>query len=104
MTGEWIVAKHVIERGLESLRRDLPGHKRAIRQIRREQSLPHPTNRSSAEHGRDARHHDLDRHTGTTRNFLKWFAHEAADLVLRDGKDLLVHRIVVFDGQHARPN
>ncbi len=100
VAGERIALGHVIESRVDFLRRDFPGDQRAVGEIRGEERLPDPADGSRSQHRRDPRHHGLDGHTGAARDFLERFAHEALDLVLGDGEDLRVDRIVVFNGKH----
>jgi hypothetical protein len=45
VAAERVALEHVVERGLEFLRRHLPRHERPLREIRRQQRLPHAPNR-----------------------------------------------------------
>ena len=101
MTGKWIALEHPIERIVDLVRGNFPGHERAIGKIGREQSLPDTANRAGVEHGRDPRHHSIDIYIRAPCNFLEWLAHEAFNFVLRYGENLCVDRVVVLHRQHV---
>ena len=101
VTRKRIALKHPIKRAVDFIFRNFPRDKRAIGEIGRKQRLPDPANRSRAQHGGDPRRHNIDVDAGAARDFLERLAHEAFDLVLRNGEDLGVDRIVMLDRQHA---
>ncbi len=100
MTGERIALEHPIERGFDLFLRNLPRYQRALGQVRREQRLPDAADRAGAQHRRDARHDKIDIHSRPARDFFERLADEAFDFVLRNGEDLRVNRVVVFDRDH----
>ncbi len=99
MAGKRIALRHVIKSGVDFFRRHFPGDERAIGQIGREQCLADPSHGSGAQHGDDSLEHGLDRQAGTLRNFRKRLANKPGDLVLRDGEDAGIDRVVMLDRQ-----
>jgi hypothetical protein len=93
---KWVGLRHVIEGGVDLLRRYLPGHERAVGQVRGQKGLAHAADCAGFQHRGDARHYGLHRHAGAACDFLEWLAHKALDLVLGDGEDFRVDRVVVF--------
>src|SRR6266480_5598391 len=63
MTRKRITLEHPVERGVDLLFWNLPSHQGALSQVGRKQSLPDAPDRPRAQHGSDARHHNLDTHT-----------------------------------------
>jgi len=60
-----------------------------------------PANSSGAQHRGDARRDKIDVYTGALRSLYEGFAHKAFDLVLGNGENLGVNRIVMLDRQHG---
>ena len=87
MAGKWILAEHVLERGVEPFRRDLPRDERALREAGGEQRLPDAADRSGAQHRRDAFDDDVDVEAGTLRDLPKRIRLKSAQPILGDGQD-----------------
>ena len=101
VTRKWIALKHPIKRAIDLFCRNFPGDECAVGEVGREQCLPDATDRSGAEHRRDARHHKIDPHARAARDFLERLPDKACDFVLRNGEDPGVDRIVMLDWQHS---
>ena len=100
MAGKRVALKHPVERAVDLVFGNFPGHECAIGKIGREQRLPDSANRPRAQHRSDPRHDKIDIHLRPTRDLLKRLAHEALNLVLGNGQDLRIDRIVMLDWQH----
>ena len=101
MTRKRITLEHPVERGVDLFFRNLPCHQRALSQVGRKQSLPDAPDRSRAQHRGDARHHNVDAHTGAIGNLFERLANKSFDLVFRNRENFRVDRIVVLNRQHA---
>ena len=97
VTGKRIALRHPIEGRVDLFRRHFPGDERAIGEIGREQRLPDAPDRARPQHRDDSLEHRLDRQPGALRDLGKRFADEAGDLVLGDGENARVDRVVMLD-------
>src|SRR5213596_1283940 len=80
MTRKLITLEHPVERGVDLLLWNLPSHQGALSQVGRKQSLPDASDRPRAQHGSDARYHNLDTHTRAIGDLFERFANEPFDL------------------------
>ena len=81
MAGEWIALKHPVKGGIDFLGNNFPGHERAVREVGREQCLPHAANGAGAQHRRDAGHDHVNFNASRGCNLRERFAHKTFDFV-----------------------
>jgi hypothetical protein len=98
VAAEGVVVEHVVEGGLETWLRHLPGDERAAREVRRHQRLSHAADRAGAHHRGDAFDDDRQLHAGLLRDRAERVRLEPLDLVLRHRKDAGVDGVARFDG------
>ena len=98
MAAKRILLKHEIKSTVEFLLCDTPRDKRAVREIRRDQSLAHTSDRSRFEHCADPLNDHVQCDSRKPRDFLERLSDKPLNLVLGYRKNLRVDRIVVFDG------
>ena len=96
--GERVDLRHILERGVELLRWNLPRNERTVREVRREQRLPYATDRARREHRADAFDRRVEIDAGAARDLAERIAHEAGDPVFGDAQDRGVDRILDGDG------
>ena len=101
MTAERIILEHPVERIVQLFLRHLPRHERALGEIARDERLPHAADRACGEHRPDPIQDGLQRQPAFFRDGDKGLAHESLNLVLRDGEDLCVDGVGVFDAGHG---
>ena len=91
-----------VERRLQLLQRQLPGDERALRQVRRQQGLPHAANRACPEHGLNP----LDDHrqfdAGLARDYQQRIALKALNAVFGDRENARIDRVTQFDGNRVQ--
>ena len=102
MPGEGILPKHVIKCRLKLFGRHFPGHQRSLREVRRQERLADPPNRSRAQHSLDPVQDQPLVDPGKPGNFPERFANKSLDLVFRDSEDFGVDGICVLGGDHVR--
>src|SRR5271169_5983752 len=97
VAGERVFLKHVIEGGVQFIRRSLPGYQSAGCEVGGHQSLTHAPYGARFEHGADPFEHDCQLDAAKPRDLPKWIALEALQLVLRNGQDSSIDWIADFD-------
>ncbi len=101
MTGKRIVFEQKIESRIHLFCGHPPRHKRAIRQIGRDQRLPDPAHRPGFKHRPQPLKHGIQRHPRTLGYFRKWLARKPLDLIFGYCQYLSVDRIGMANGYHG---
>ncbi len=83
VAAERVALEHEVESLLQPLLRHLPGDERALRQVRREQRLPHPPDRSRLQQCPDALDHVVQRYARLLRDLGERVSLEPLELVFR---------------------
>src|ERR1700691_1658251 len=101
MTGKGIVLEHVLERGLDMFRIDLPRHQRAGCEVGAHERLAHAADRSRFEHGADPLNDEIDGQPTGTGDFAHRIADKSGDAILKNREDTGVDFVGMADGGHG---
>ena len=94
VAGEGVALEHEVERLVQPFLRHLPGNERAVREVGREEGLAHAADSACGQQRADALDDGLDGDAGAGRDLAERVTLEAFELVLGDGEDSGIDRVV----------